>query len=75
MPTSLPLKKMTRDDKLRAMESLWADLTKHANKFDSPAWHAGVLRETQAAYKAGKAEFSDWEEAKQRVRRKAAKLA
>ncbi len=75
MDTLLPLKKMSRDDKLRAMESIWADLTAHADKFDSPAWHGEVLRETQAAYKTGKVQFTDWDEAKQRLRRKAAKLA
>ena len=75
MPTLLPLKKMSRDDKLRAMESIWTDLTQHASKFESPVWHGDVLRETQAAYKTGKAQFSDWDEAKLRLRRKAAKLA
>lgn len=66
---------MSRDDKLRAMESIWTDLTEHADQFDSPAWHDNVLRETQAAYEAGKVQFTDWDEAKQRLRRKAAKLA
>ena len=66
---------MSRDDKLRAMESIWTDLTQHADKFESPAWHSDVLSETQAVYEAGKVRFSDWDEAKQRLRRKAAKLA
>ena len=28
MPIVLPLQKMSRDEKLRAMEALWADLSK-----------------------------------------------
>ena len=75
MPVALPLKKMSRDEKLRAMETLWADLSKDEDRLESPAWHAQALREAERAVMAGKARFSDWEEAKKRIRRKAAKLA
>ena len=75
MPVVLPLKKMSRDEKLRAMEELWADLSQDEGRFESPAWHEQALREAERAVKAGKARFSDWEEAKKRIRRKAAKLA
>ena len=75
MPVTLPLKKMSRDEKLRAMEALWADLSRDEDRFESPAWHAQELREAERAVKSGKARFSDWEEAKKRIRRKAAKLA
>lgn len=75
MATVLPLKSMTRVEKLRAMEEIWADLTHDEEKFDSPSWHADVLRETEKAVASGKAKFSDWEEAKKRLRRKAAKLS
>ena len=37
--------------------------------------HAQALREAEGAMKNGKAKFSDWDEAKKRIRRKAAKLA
>ncbi len=75
MPVVLPLKKMSRDEKLRAMEALWADLSQDEGRFESPAWHEEALRQAERAVKAGKAQFSDWEEAKRRIRRKAAKLA
>ena len=71
MPVILPLQKMSRDEKLRAMEALWADLSKDDDRFESPAWHAQVLREAERAMKNGKAKFSDWDEAKKRIRRKA----
>jgi putative addiction module component len=75
MPILLPLKKMSRDEKLRAMEALWADLSKDKDQFESPAWHEDALREAERAVKTGKGRFSDWEKAKRRLRRKAAKLA
>ena len=75
MPVILPLQKMSRNEKLRAMEALWADLSKDDDRFESPQWHAQALRESERTVKNGKAKFSDWEIAKKRIRRKAAKLA
>ena len=75
MATVLPLKKMSRAEKLRAMEEIWTDLSRDEAKFDSPAWHADALREAEHAIVSGTAKFVDWEEAKARLRRKAAKLA
>ena len=75
MAVVLPLQKMSRDEKLRAMGALWADLSKDDDRFESPAWHGQALREAERAMKNGKAKFSDWDEAKKRIRRKAAKLA
>lgn len=75
MATVLPLKKMSRAEKLRAMEAIWTDLTQDEQQFDSPAWHGDALREAERAVEAGTAKFVDWEEAKKRLRRKAAKLA
>ncbi len=57
------------------MEALWADLSKDDDRFESPAWHAEALLEAERATKNGKAKFSDWEEARKRIRHKAAKLA
>lgn len=74
MPITLPLKKMTRSEKLVAMEALWTDLSKDEAKVKSPAWHAESLREAERLVKTGKAKFSDWDEAKSRIRRAAAKI-
>lgn len=75
MPVALPLKKMSRDEKLRAMEALWADLSQDEDRFESPAWHAQSLRDAERAVKNGKAKFTDWEQAKNRLRHKAAKVS
>jgi hypothetical protein len=71
MPTALPLKSMTKVEKLRAMEELWTDLSKDEDRFDSPHWHLRELRTTEARVVAGKEELIDWEAAKKSLRRRA----
>jgi hypothetical protein len=68
MQPALPLDRMTREEKLRVMEELWADLSREEGKFESPAWHADVLRERVEAVKSGKDTFVDWETAKKKLR-------
>jgi len=75
MPIALPIKKMTRKEKLIAMEALWTDLSRDESQIESPAWHEGALRESERLVREGKAKFSDWEQAKARIRRKAAKIS
>ena len=69
------LRKLPPAEKLKIIEALWSDLAGDEEDFESPAWHEEALREAERAVKAGKVKFSDWEEAKKRLRRKAAKLA
>ena len=47
MAVILPIKRMSRAEKLRAMEALWEDLSREESQFDSPAWHAKALRQTE----------------------------
>jgi hypothetical protein len=68
MEAVLPLDQMTTAEKLRAMEAIWADLTRNADSFDSPAWHADVLREREQRIAEGKETFIDWDEAKRQLR-------
>ncbi|MEO6993438.1 MAG: addiction module protein [Lacunisphaera sp.] len=68
MDAILPLDQMTTAEKLRAMEALWADLTRQADNFESPAWHEGVLREREQRVAEGKETYGDWEEAKRQLR-------
>jgi len=70
MQTVLPLDKMTREEKLRIMEELWVDLSRDESKFETPEWHAEVLRERAAEFKAGDETFLDWEEVKKQLRGK-----
>lgn len=68
MDSVLPLDRMTTAEKLRAMEALWADLSRNADAFDSPAWHGDVLREREKRVEEGKESYIDWETAKKELR-------
>ena len=68
MSLNLPLDQMTTEEKLQAMDALWADLSRNAAQFQSPAWHEQVLREREQQLKSGEDTFIDWEKAKQQLR-------
>jgi len=70
MPFHLPLKDMTLQEKLDAMESLWEDLVRTPEAIDSPAWHKDVLDERFRSLKDGKTQFVDWGTAKEELRKK-----
>ena len=59
---------MTVADKLRVMETLWSDLTRDVERFESPQWHGEVLRERYRRVKQGKESFMEWETAKRQLR-------
>ena len=67
----LPLSKLTLAQKLNLMEAIWDDLAKSEKTLESPDWHEQVLKDREEALAAGKASASGWEEAKERIRRKA----
>ncbi len=69
MGIALPLEKMSRKEKIQAMESLWDDLCRHAEKVQSPAWHGAVLEQREENLRVGEAEFSDWGTAKKHIRK------
>jgi hypothetical protein len=64
MAMTLSLEKMSVEEKLQAMESLWDDLCSKAGGMSSPAWHEDVLAERDATQKRGDDKFEDWETAK-----------
>ena len=68
MDPVLPLEQMTVAEKLRVMELIWADLSRHADRFESPAWHADVLRERDQRVAEGKEAYLGWDEAKRELR-------
>jgi len=68
MDITLPLEQMTTAEKLRAMEALWADLSRNEAELPSPAWHEEVLRQRDERVKSGQEAFMDWELAKQQLR-------
>ena len=65
------LKKMSRAEKLRTMEALWSDLTRDQDRYASPSWHFDELARTEQVVQSGIMKFSEWEKAKQAIRRRA----
>jgi len=68
MTTLLDIGKLTRTEKLRAMEELWDDLSRSQEIYPSPDWHGDVLRAREDSLVAGKDEFVPWAEAKKILR-------
>jgi hypothetical protein len=68
MASTLPLEKMSIEEKLRAMESLWDDLCSRAGVITSPTWHGDILAEREAMREQGNDQFEDWEQAKRTIK-------
>ena len=67
---SLPLKQMSRAEKLMAFEALWEDLSRDEAKFKSPSRHREELAATEQRVKSGREGFVDWEAAKRKLRKR-----
>jgi putative addiction module component (TIGR02574 family) len=67
----LALSKLTLAQKLDLMEAIWDDLAKHERTFVSPELHEEVLANREEALANGQETVSGWEEAKERIGRKA----
>ena len=70
MVSVIQIEKMSREEKLQAMEALWADLSKTDADVESPAWHQTVLKESEARFAAGQERTTDWEIAKRELRKR-----
>lgn len=66
--STLAIKQISREEKLRAMEELWESLSGEGAWLESPAWHGEVLRETEQRCDAGEEQPVDWTLAKQELR-------
>ena len=64
------LRKLPSVEKLRIIETLWADLAGDEDAFESPAWHEEELKKTEADLAAGRIEALDWEDAKKELRKR-----
>ena len=66
--SALEIQQMPRSEKLKLMESLWADLSRDEAELESPVWHADALRETSGRRARGEEATLDWEQAKAKLR-------
>jgi hypothetical protein len=67
--SALEIQRLPRQEKLRLMEALWADLSRDEAEVESPAWHADALRETTERVARGEEKILDWEQAKTKLRK------
>ncbi len=56
------IKKMSRTERLQAMEALWDSLIDEESEIESPEWHQDILEERKRKIENGKAEFISLEE-------------
>ena len=66
--SALEIQQLPRQEKLKLMEMLWADLSRDEAELESPAWHADALRETAERRARGEEAVLDWESAKAKLR-------
>jgi hypothetical protein len=59
------LRQLPRSEKLKLMETLWEELSRPDDEFESPAWHAKELAATERRLAEGKEQVLDWDTAKQ----------
>jgi hypothetical protein len=68
--TAEAIRELPRSEKLKLMESLWEALSRPDDAFESPAWHASELAETERRLAEGKEQLMEWEIAKKTLRNK-----
>ncbi len=54
---TLEIKKMSRIERLQAMEALWDSLLDEEAEIESPEWHRGILEERKRRIETGESEF------------------
>ena len=62
------VRQLPRSEKLRLMEALWEELSRPDSEYESPAWHARELAETERRVAEGKEQVMEWEAAKKKLR-------
>ena len=53
----LEIKKMSRIERLQAMEALWDSLLDEEAEIESPEWHRDILKQRKRKIETGEAEF------------------
>jgi hypothetical protein len=64
-----PIAEHSFAQKLKLMETLWADMFVNENKLESPSWHEAIFSDREATLNADKLTVSSWEEAKERIKK------
>lgn len=67
MGFALSVEKMSIEEKIYTMETIWDDLCKNADSISSPAWHENVLNNRENGIRNGEEVFVDWNNAKKNI--------
>lgn len=62
------VRQLPRSEKLKLMETLWEELSRFEEEFESPGWHAQELADTEQRLAEGKEQVLEWEDAKRKLR-------
>ncbi|MDY0219950.1 MAG: addiction module protein [Desulfobacterium sp.] len=54
MQNTIEIKHLSREEKLKMIDALWADLVLEEEFLESPEWHKKVLQETEQRFAEGK---------------------
>jgi hypothetical protein len=61
------VEKMSIEEKIQTMETIWDDLCKKADSISSPPWHAKVLSDRENGISNREDVFIDWNSAKKNI--------
>lgn len=61
---------MTVAEKLAVIDTIWRDLRRRAEQIPAPDWHRQILEARREAFERGEIGYSDWEDAKDEIRRR-----
>lgn len=68
MAITLPLEKMSTEEKISTMERIWDDLCRRAEEIPSPPWHKKILQQREECEQKDADAFIDWDAAKKNIR-------
>lgn len=61
----LPLDKLTVDEKMEIVHTIWDDIFRHSRDIKWPEWHSSYLRDVKKSIEEGNEEAIDFELAKE----------
>lgn len=62
------IEQLTPAEKVELMEVLWQGLARNEASYRSPEWHTRALEKAERLVAEGGATFSDWTEARERLK-------
>ena len=66
--SAIEIQQLPRQEKLKLMELLWAELSRDEAELESPTWHADALRETTKRRARGEETVLDRDQAREKLR-------